>query len=416
MLRNRLLSGLAACFLVAVVGVPAVLAADRPKLEGLWDTPAGRMEIKRDGNKVTGVLTSPGPDVALKRGTQVLQGTYDDDTLAGELRVGVVLPTCGAAEDRAYVMLLVGKSGKLTGSVTTQVPCAAAAQTIAFQRAPQQSAAARNQNIMLGPPPEEGMYDPRGRRAMLYSNNVKALMRDAEEYMKEGQWERARGQLLKAIKLDAHVGEAFNGVGVTYFARRDYNAAIDWYKKGLEAAPGFGDLYYNLACAYAQLDKKAMSLRYLKLSALKGYDAAENLDKDPDLEPLRGDPIFDLIKAVMKDPSSAQARLELEAAMAPPPPPPLPPDLPPDALDGGSPTVAVLAADGGSDLDAGSVTVTVAPPATPEAKPVAPSGADAGVPVAPPPPAATAAASPGADIVKAVAALDGGAVAPIKAP
>ena len=104
------------------------------------------------------------------------------------------------------------------------------------------------------------------------------------------------------MKLDPKLPEAYNGVGVTYYARQDLKSAIEWYKKSLRVDPQFGDGYYNLACAYAVDGQLQAGLAYLKLAASKGYTDLDVIERDPDLEALRGLPEYKDILADVRGP------------------------------------------------------------------------------------------------------------------
>jgi superkiller protein 3 len=121
---------------------------------------------------------------------------------------------------------------------------------------------------------------------------ARALMRDGAAWLREGNFESARGQFLAAVDVDPALPEAYNGVGVTFRMRNDQEAALDWYKKSLAVNPDFGDAYYNMACVYALQGKKDLALRYLQIAALNGYASAEGIDEDPDLESLRDEPAY----------------------------------------------------------------------------------------------------------------------------
>lgn len=275
----------------------------------MWRTPAGLLELRVRQEKVRGLLVKPSAGVLLAPGTEVLSGTFHEDSVAAEVRLGVVAPDCGAREGHAFSLLLLTRSGKLVGGVSSREPCAAEVRAAAFEYVGPTAAAART---MAGPPPPPGSYDPRGRPGGS-DGPAAVLMRDAENYLHEGQFEAARRQFLEAVKKEPALGEAYNGVGVTHYARNEYAEAIEWYKRGLEAAPGFGDLYYNLACAYALLGRNEMALRYLRLAALRGYTEAEALDRDTDLSALRGTPGFAEIRALF--PSGAPAKADAPRPM-----------------------------------------------------------------------------------------------------
>lgn len=283
--------------LTAHAGKPAA-----PGLDGVWETPAGRVELKRTADKVAGVLVEPAPASKLPKGTSVLTGTFFEDNLSADLRAAVLAPeACGEGKETAFVLLLLTKKGKLTGGVSTKAKCAADRSTATFVRAGAGAGPAREKK-MLGDQAPEGTYDPRGHRSAPLVDSVRGLMEQAQEQLAEGRFEQARKLFQQALQKDPKLGEAYNGVGVTYYARNAFEDAIDWYKRGLEAAPGFGDLYYNLACGYALVGKKTHALRYLKLAAAKGFTEVAALDEDHDLDTLREEPEFKAIRELMDAP------------------------------------------------------------------------------------------------------------------
>ena len=122
--------------------------------------------------------------------------------------------------------------------------------------------------------------------------------------MHEGKPERAREIFQQAAARDPRRGEAYNAVGVTYYARGDYPDALSWYKRSVEADPLFGDAYYNMACSYAMQGRRDLAFRILKLAALNHYLDRELMEKDSDLGALHGDPqwreILDQLPAASK--------------------------------------------------------------------------------------------------------------------
>jgi hypothetical protein len=283
-----------AALLVIVCPAPASAAA--PSVDGLWDGPGGRVELKTAKGAVEGRLTAASKDVALAPGAVVFQGTVVEDTLSGQVQLGFVAPGCGPKAGTAFSMLLATKTGKLTGSVVAKAPCAKAVRSTLWTRVPEQTAAARAVALEEPPmPPDFMLYDAPAPTA---ADAERAAMEEGMALSQAGQHEQARRVFLTVTQRQPGRGEAYNGVGVTYALRNDWEAAIEWYKKGLEAQPGFGDLYFNLACAYAQTSRPALSLRYLKLAAVKGFAQPEVLE-DPDLEPVAKAPEFAEIRRLM---------------------------------------------------------------------------------------------------------------------
>jgi TPR repeat protein len=125
-------------------------------------------------------------------------------------------------------------------------------------------------------------------------------MEEGAGQMQAGFFERARRKFFKATELNPTRPEAFNGIGVTYYARNDYQEALRWYKKALEVNADFGDAYYNMACIYAIQRKKELAFRYLNIAALNGFVQPQVLSKDPDLNNLRDDARFGKILKKMK--------------------------------------------------------------------------------------------------------------------
>jgi hypothetical protein len=287
------------CPLVIASASAAETKESRSKIDGFWDAPGGRIAMKNKNGRVVGVVTSAADGVGIKVGEKVLEGSLDEDNMTGDLRLGLVAPACGSNEGTAFVVLLLTRSGKLTGGVSARVPCAAGTSSLTLTRASTATGA-------LAAVIASSDYDAQGKRSAPVLDSVKDLLTDGKQYLDEGQFEKAREQFQKAVTKDPSIGEGYNGVGVTYAARNDYESAIEWYKRGLEATPGFGDLYYNLACAYSQQTKPALALRYLKLAATKGYTEFQNLEEDHDFDPIRSDPEFQVIRQMMR-PASPKA-------------------------------------------------------------------------------------------------------------
>jgi hypothetical protein len=273
-----------AIFLLLAGALPG--RAQGPAVAGEYDSPLGRVRVSGDGTTFKGALVSPAGPCRFAPGTEVLRATLLDDSLAGQVRVCLTGPGCGA-EGWATAVLLVAPAA-LTGAAHVAKGCQAplgrnGGITFARAAAPARPAAARP-----GPP----------RPAPSARDRARQVMRDGFEWLKEGNFERARRRFEEAVALDPRLPEAYNGVGVTHRMRDDLDAAVRWYKKALAVDPDFGDAYYNLACVYALLDQPELALRYLQIAAVNGYATAEGIDADEDLASLRERPAFQaLLKA-----------------------------------------------------------------------------------------------------------------------
>ncbi len=142
----------------------------------------------------------------------------------------------------------------------------------------------------VGDPQHPPGYDPRdARKAGTPRGEADKLLVEGAALLQEGKFERARKSFHDALEKDPQRAEAYNGMGVTFYARGDLDEALAWYKRSLEADPRFGDAYYNMACVYALQAHKDLAFAYLRMAALNHYSERELMDKDPDLVSLRGD-------------------------------------------------------------------------------------------------------------------------------
>jgi tetratricopeptide (TPR) repeat protein len=206
----------------------------------------------------------------------VLRATLLDDSLAGEMRLCVAGPGCGA-EAWARGVLLVGPAG-LSGALHLPKGCrgpVGRAGGVTFAR------------VQAGSKGAKPAATPRSRR-----ERARAIMRDGAAWLHEGNFERARARFEEAIGIDPRIPEAYNGVGVTWRMRDDLERALGWYKKALAVDPDFGDAYYNMACVYALQGREELALRYLQIAAMNGYATAEGIDADPDLASLKDAPAY----------------------------------------------------------------------------------------------------------------------------
>jgi len=66
-----------------------------------------------------------------------------------------------------------------------------------------------------------------------------------------------------------------------------FEEAIEVYKAILASFPNDYIAHYNIACAYARLDKKDAAMKHLKKAVECGFNDMEKIKTDPDLESLR---------------------------------------------------------------------------------------------------------------------------------
>jgi TPR repeat len=266
-----------------VLGASAGARAGAVSIHQEYDSPLGRVRITGDGTTYRGIVAAPSGPCGFRAGEEVLRATLLDDSLAGQVRVCLAGKGCGAKEEWASGVFLVGERS-LSGAVHVQAKgCRAPVGKrggMAFTRTGGGAAGAKP--------------------AASKRQKARGLLHDGARWLAEGNFEQARRRFLDAIEVDGSIPEAYNGVGVTFRMRNELPRALEWYKKALTVDPDFGDAYYNMACVYALDGKKDLALRYLQIAALNGYATAGGMDEDPDLESLRGEPGYRaLVKAKM---------------------------------------------------------------------------------------------------------------------
>lgn len=99
-----------------------------------------------------------------------------------------------------------------------------------------------------------------------------------------------------ASAKETKAARAFNDKGYALAKKRQYDAALAEYEKGIDADPGFEGAIYNAACMYAMTSREKTAIEYLqRLQDLNTEESNSRLHKariDPDMRSLHGDPEF----------------------------------------------------------------------------------------------------------------------------
>jgi Flp pilus assembly protein TadD len=293
------------------------------KMSGKWACKLGVIRLYQKGKKVTGKLIWANKKTCpFKRGDRVLKGVLLEDSLSGQWRYCLKGGEC-RGDKWAPVVMLVARAGKLLSGAAhfKATECGIGGKGKGdgvvirkLKRKPPKPPESKDAGTKVAAvEPQPGMVDEDGQPLeeevkpldpKEYEKNAgtwRENMEQAVAHMGSGFFERARKNFKKATGLDPTRPEAFNGIGVTYYARGDYEEALRWYKKALEVDPNFGDAYYNMACIYSLMKKKALAFRYLHIATLNGYAEFQAMEADEDLNNLRGDKRYrDILKAMKK--------------------------------------------------------------------------------------------------------------------
>jgi len=237
----------------------------------------------------------------------LIHGTLLDDSLSAQVSLCLLTEKCRDDAGTALAVLLVTRS--LTGGVHTRASCAQGVTALVMRR---QSA-----SMAMTPPPPGRLSPtppPKSPRATTIASEVKigqipgrrwerpstrrtttratrarparpkasrrGLLNEGAGYLKDGRFEKAREALPASVQKDPQRAR-LQRVGVTFYARADYDEALAWYKKALEADPRFGDAFYNIACVYSLQSRPQLAFRYLRLAALNHYFRARDDGEGP---------------------------------------------------------------------------------------------------------------------------------------
>ena len=79
----------------------------------------------------------------------------------------------------------------------------------------------------------------------------------------------------------------------------DYENALTYFKQLVSLQPERPDIYYNIACIYARMDRVDESLDWLQQAIKKGFSDRRMMVLDKDLDNVRTSPGFmEMMKSV----------------------------------------------------------------------------------------------------------------------
>jgi tetratricopeptide (TPR) repeat protein len=84
-----------------------------------------------------------------------------------------------------------------------------------------------------------------------------SLLKGAKESDNSAIGQPAEALLEKAVTIDPKLAEAYLQLGILYFERGDYAAAIRAYQNAIEVSPKLGSAHYRLALAYKRVGEDA---------------------------------------------------------------------------------------------------------------------------------------------------------------
>ena len=116
-------------------------------------------------------------------------------------------------------------------------------------------------------------------------------------YLELGRLDEGLEALRKAITVDENYSLAHYDLGVT-LARMDgrQEEALKSFERAIALDSDLGQAYYGMACIHAQKGDRKLALVSLEEALKKGIWDQAHIESDPDLDGLRNDPKFRLLK------------------------------------------------------------------------------------------------------------------------
>jgi hypothetical protein len=294
------------------VWVTATLASAGIKVGGRYESPLGEVLVSGKRGRLVATMAQDSRPCGFKKGHQVFKGHLVDDSISGTVTLCSTTKGCGSQE--LFVVLLVARNGELLsgavqhkkgaacelplrgkGITFTRLAAADVARAkggAAHQERPEHAVQSAADEKMAEMP--FSSWDPgqTARTGVVSRSSALDLGKKAGSILAAGHFEDARSVLLQALTQDPGYAEGYNMMGVTYYARDNYQQALDWYKKALTANPDFGDAWYNMACVYALENKHELAMRFLRIAVINGYREVGAMQSDDDLASLRNLPDY----------------------------------------------------------------------------------------------------------------------------
>ena len=137
-------------------------------------------------------------------------------------------------------------------------------------------------------------------RATLAANTARLGDKDDAAFDEAMAWFRKTAAAGDAAGREARqaIGMAymqFQAQGVEAIKSKDYEKAAFVFDRACKIAPQDASAAYNAACAYSLLGKKPEALRLLKAAVTAGFNDADHIAKDTDLDNIRNEPEYQAI-------------------------------------------------------------------------------------------------------------------------
>ncbi|RWX50682.1 Tetratricopeptide repeat-containing protein [Candidatus Electrothrix marina] len=111
-------------------------------------------------------------------------------------------------------------------------------------------------------------------------------------YANQGDFQNAIRECKRAVQENPNSAEAHTNLGVVYIQVGKNNKALKSIERGASLAPSDPFAQYNLAVIYSLMNQTDLSLEALDRALRNGFNNADALRFDRDLDNVRGEPEF----------------------------------------------------------------------------------------------------------------------------
>jgi tetratricopeptide (TPR) repeat protein len=109
---------------------------------------------------------------------------------------------------------------------------------------------------------------------------------------KLGHHDEAIEAFSNAIVLDPNRSDYYNGMGLAYYRKKDFNSALNTFSEASKIDPNDAVARYNEACIHSLLNNKSKAINKLKDALALDPRLTENVKSDADLDNIRGEAAF----------------------------------------------------------------------------------------------------------------------------
>ena len=268
-------------------------------MSGLWNAgDLGFLEFSSSGDGKLTAKFKRGGQCNFKPDIQILSGTFEGNVFVGSVLICQIGTSC--QPEATFPFRAVWHEGSLSGDIKLDSSC--------------RSPGLDNKRLNIVVATQEERLENRketGSAAQIASQKPiskreqqdlaeKALLQ-GQKKMKEGDFRAAQQAFERGISYAEENWVGHYGLGVAELNLKNTDKALASLQRALQLTKAsrvndseLGEIHYNLACAYSRLGQRKEALAALTraIKMLPPGTMVDQLDSDPDLNPLRTDSEF----------------------------------------------------------------------------------------------------------------------------